>query len=75
MSSVGVDTFPDQDPDWINQRVRVCFDFDASKTVTGTVVRCDSEAPGRMIIKLDNGRYVLSTECNYQLVRAGGVGS
>ena len=47
-------------------RVKVCFNYDTSKIVTGTIVRDDMEAPFVMIISLDDGRYVLSTECQYQ---------
>jgi len=46
----------------------VCFDYDTSRTLLGLVVRDDAEEPGRMIIKLEDGRHVLSTECQYQLI-------
>lgn len=62
------DTFPAQS-DWVGRRVRVCFDYDTSKTIDGTVMRCDVEEPGLMIIHLDDGRCVLSTECMYSLKR------
>jgi len=48
-------------------RVLVCFNYDTSRTFPGVVVRDDAEEPGRMIIKLDDGRYVLSTECQFTL--------
>lgn len=68
LEPVGFNRFPKQGSFW-GRRVVVCFDFDTSRTILGTVVREDIEAPGRMIIKLDDGRYVLSTECQYSLVR------
>ncbi len=48
------------------QKVRVCFNYDTTATFIGLVVRDDAEAPGKMIIKLDDGRHVLSSECQYQ---------
>lgn len=62
-SNVGFDTFPKQS-DWVGRTVRVCFNYEA-REIGGTVVRCDAEEPGKMIIALDDGRYVLSTECMY----------
>lgn len=64
---VGFDTFPVQGS-FKGRRVRVCFNYDSSRTIEGTVVREDIEEPGRMIIQLDDGRVVLSTECMYQLL-------
>ena len=55
--------------EWLNKRVEVCFNYDSSNSIFGTVVREDIEEPGRMIIKLDDYRYVLSTECQYSLVK------
>ena len=46
-----------------DSRVRVCFHYDSNAVVGGVVVRDDAEEPGQMIIKLDDGRHVLSTEC------------
>lgn len=54
---------------FLGARVRVCFDYDISYTVDGIVLRDDAEEPGRMIIQLDNGRVVLSTECQYSFVK------
>ena len=65
MSTIDLASFPTQGT-WIGKRVRVCFNFDTSQTVLGWVVRDDAEEPGLMIIRLDNGRHVLSTECQYQ---------
>lgn len=61
------DKFPKQGS-WLNQPVSVCFNYDTSKQMTGRIVREDAETPGVMIIALDNGRFVLSTECQYQLL-------
>lgn len=60
--------FPKQG-DWLGRRVLVCFHFDTSKTIPGTIVREDEEEPGKLIIKLANGRYVEAGECQYQLMK------
>lgn len=63
------DQFPKQSV-FKNLRIRVCFNYDTDPAhiVMGTVVRDDAEEPGRMIIKLDDDRYVLSTECMWSPV-------
>lgn len=50
---------------FVGRRVRVCFHDDTSEEVGGVIVRDDGELPLRMIIKLDDGRYLLSTECQW----------
>lgn len=65
-------TFPKQGS-WLGRRCKVCFDYDTSNTVLGTIRREDVEEPGCMIIELDDGRLVLSTECQYQLVNESGT--
>ena len=62
--NVGYSMFPKQS-DWLDKRVEVCFRYDARETIWGTIVRDDREEPGRTIIRLDDGRYVLATECQY----------
>ena len=59
--------FPNQGA-YLNKRVRVCFNYESDYTTFGTVVRDDVEEPGIMIIKLDDGRHILSTECQYSVV-------
>lgn len=65
-SPIDFDRFPKQG-DMKGRVVLVCFDCDTSRTMCGTVLREDIEEPGRMIIQLDDGRAVLSTECQYSL--------
>lgn len=67
VQNITADTFPRQGS-FAGRRVRVCFHYDTSREVLGTVVRCDAEEPGEMIIKLDDGRYVRSVECQYGFV-------
>ncbi|WP_260973634.1 hypothetical protein [Mycolicibacterium llatzerense] len=45
----------------------MCFDLDTEATFGGEIVRDDAEPPGVTIIRLDDGRHVLSTECQYRL--------
>ena len=56
--------FPKQG-DWLHKRATVCFNYDTSQTIEGTFVRDDKEEPGISIIRLDDGRYVLTTECQH----------
>lgn len=55
--------------DFINRVVEVSFGYDTSKTYTGEVVRDDKTEPHLLIIKLYNGMYVLSTECQYRVIK------
>lgn len=49
----------------VNQRVEVCFHYDTTRTVEGTIIRDDAEEPFEMLIKLDNGRVIRGCECQY----------
>lgn len=46
-------------------RLRVMFHYDDAHMLLGTVVRNDIENPYRMIIALDDGRFIVGTECQY----------
>lgn len=50
---------------FIGKRTKVCFHYDTSNMIIGTYVRDDTETPYIGIIKLDDGRYVLYTECQH----------
>jgi len=65
---MGFNQYPKQGS-FIGANVIVCFNYDSSKCISGTIVRDDAEDLHRMIIKLEDGRYVLSTECQYSLVK------
>ena len=67
--TIDIDKFPAQG-DWLVKKVRVCFNHDTSRTITGIVVRDDTEEHGRMIIKLEDERYILSTECQFKHIDA-----
>lgn len=51
---------------FLNKKTKVAFNFDTSHTLNGVIVRHDHEEPFVVIIKLDNGRYVLGKECQFQ---------
>ena len=63
--NITAEKFPRQGV-YLGQPVVVCFHYDSAKTVRGTIVRDDAEAPGVAIIELGDGRFVLTTECQYQ---------
>ena len=67
--NVGFKEFPKQGS-YFGKRVRVfrvCFNYEAQNQIGGVIVRDDVESPFQTIIKLDDQRYVLATECMYQL--------
>jgi hypothetical protein len=67
--TVGFDRFPTQGS-WLGQQVDVCFDYDTSRTIGGTIIRDDAQAPGLLLIHLADGRVVRSVECQYSASRA-----
>lgn len=64
IASISANEFPRQGSN-LGRRVNVCFHHDTEITVGGEIVRDDVEEPYRTIIRLDDGRHVLSTECQY----------
>ena len=75
IDTITYDKFPKQkDENYIyprfkvGSRVKVCYHFDTSKYHYGTIVRDDLEEPFETIIKLDNGRYLRATECQFSYV-------
>jgi hypothetical protein len=67
VKNVDFDKFPQQSV-FLGKGIRACFSYDISHAVNGTIVRMDIEAPYVTILKLDDGRFVLSTECQYTVV-------
>lgn len=67
VNNISHDRFPRQGS-WLGRTVRVVFHYDTSVSIMGKVIREDVEEPGRMIIQLENGWVVLSTECQFQLI-------
>lgn len=62
--NIAHDRFPSQGP-WVGRRIYVMFNFDTANPLAGIVVRDDYQDPHRTIIRLDDGRYVLGSECQY----------
>lgn len=60
--NITVDKYPRQGS-YLNLRVKVCFNYDTTEQFLGVMIRDDMEEPGISIIKLDNGRVLLTTEC------------
>lgn len=65
--NISFDKFPKQGKQ-LNKRTTVCFSYDTTKRISGIIVRDDMESPGKTIIKLDDGRYVEASECQYTFV-------
>ena len=59
--------FPNQSQ-YVNRRCEVCFHYDTSLTIGGEIIRDDREEPFETLIKLDDGRTVRATECQYSIV-------
>ena len=75
IDTITYDKFPKQkDENYIyprfkvGSRVKVCYHFDTLKYHYGTIVRDDLEEPFETIIKLDNGRYLRATECQFSYI-------
>ena len=62
--TIDASKFPKQGRE-LNKTVAVCFNYDLSNQLRGVVVRDDAEEPFQTIIKLEDGRHVLATECMY----------
>ncbi len=58
--------FPKQS-EHVNRRARVCFHYDTSVWIDGTIIRDDREEPFETLIKLDDGRVIRGTECQYSI--------
>jgi len=66
VKNMGLLQYPKQG-EKLNKKVEVCFNYDTANIINGIIIRDDAEAPYQEIIRLDDGRYVLSTECQYRL--------
>ena len=64
--NINLTKFPKQGTH-LGKKVSVCFNYDSTNTIDGICVRDDLEEPGKTIIKLADGRYVLATECQYSV--------
>jgi hypothetical protein len=53
---------------YLNARVRVCFNYNTQIHFSGVIIRDDVESDCLTIIKLDDGRIIMGTECQYQFI-------
>lgn len=65
VANIDFNHYPKQ-TEMAGRRVLVCFKYDTQHTIPATVVRDDEEDPGRTILRLDDGRIVLGTECQWR---------
>lgn len=63
VATITASDFPKQGP-FLGKRTKVIFHHGGPQLM-GTVVRDDYEHPWRTIIHIDDGRYIMSTECQY----------
>ena len=68
ISTITHGKFPKQSED-LGIDVNVCFHYDTKHTLKGKIVRDDVEEPFRTIIQLENGNYVLGSECQWSYMR------
>ena len=63
--NIGADVYPEQSR-FKGNRAVVCFQYDTSRRFPATIVRDDMDEPYRTILQLDDGRFVLGVECQWQ---------
>lgn len=61
--TIDYDEFPKQGTTQ-GRRVKVAFG-NCDRRLLGVCVRCDTEAPFQAVIKLDDGRFILGSECQF----------
>lgn len=69
VKGVGFDEYPEQSQH-VGQRVKVYFYYNLKQCLYGTIMRDDRTEPFRVIVRLDDGRVVLGTECQYSFRRS-----
>lgn len=62
--NISYEKFPKQSGA-VGMEAEVCFYYNTAQTLRGVIVRDDREAPAITIIRLEDGRHVLGTECQY----------
>ena len=60
------EAFPAQGQ-YLGKRVEVLFGY-SQPPFKGVIVRDDAAEPGLLIIRLDDGRHVMSLECQYRTI-------
>lgn len=57
--------FPKQNSYLLNRSVEICIECNDAGMTKGKIVRADIEEPYVIIIHLENGQYVLGSECRF----------
>jgi len=52
----------------LGKKVKVTYYYNTKEYHLGKIIRDDTEEPGKTIIQLKNGRVLLATECQYQIL-------
>jgi hypothetical protein len=52
----------------LGKNVKVRFNFHLTNEVYGEIVRSDENPDGKVIIKLENGKYVTKDECYFYTI-------
>lgn len=65
--NIDFDHFPQQS-ETVGKDVRVCYNFNTRDCHLGKIIRSDSEEPYLTVIRLVNGRVLLDSECQYQIL-------
>jgi hypothetical protein len=71
VKTINYNKFPKQG-DYVGQRVQVLYHYaepPSGERPQGSVVRDDMEEPFITIFCMDDGRYLLATECQYSFVK------
>ena len=63
METIGYNKYPKQGQ-FLGKRTKVIFNYQDDE-IFGLIVRDDMEYPFRTIICLDDGRFILATECQF----------
>lgn len=64
--NIDYDKFPSQGSH-LGKRVKVCFNYDTQRTISGVCIRDDTEDPFISLFHLCDERVVSGTECQYSL--------
>lgn len=64
IKEIDINKYPEQ-TSLVGKKVNICFHYNTDAMIEGICVREDVGNPYVMIFMLSDGRFVLSTECQY----------
>ena len=67
VETITIDRFPKQSKH-LYERCEVIFHYNTSRKICGTVIRDDEEEPYETLIRLDDGRTIRGTECQFSFI-------